>query len=228
MRCWIAIFEAKFRTTLKEIQAQHSVYSFSCLVFLLVLFAGNVVPAGAQESAPHRTLLLISLDGLRPEYILQAEKYRLKLPNLQRLVKDGTHASSVTGVLPTVTYPSHTTIMTGVWPSKHGIVSNTTFDPYALNYGGWYCYSQDIRVPTLWEAAAKGGYSVGSVSWPVSVGGTGVQYLIPEYWRAMTPDDLKLLRAISTPHLFAELQKSEGFYTTNLNDAIPGDWGRTR
>lgn len=228
MRYRTPVFVDKYRTANRTVRAR---YHFCCLlglVLLLVPFASNALLARAQEVPPHRTLLLISIDGLRPEYIFQADRYHLHVPNLQRLVEDGSHASSVTGVLPTVTYPSHTTIMTGVWPVKHGIVSNTTFDPYAVNYGGWYWYSQDIRVPTLWEAAAKAGYSVGSVSWPVSVGAPGVRYLIPEYWRAMTPDDLKLLKAISTPHLFDGLQKSEGFYTTSLYDPVPADWGRTR
>src|ERR1035438_1061183 len=81
-------------------------------------------------------------------------------------------------------YPSHTTIVTGVWPAKHGIYTNTTFDPLGMNFEGWYWYSEDIAVPTLWEAAAKAGMIVGSVSWPVSVGAKGIRYNVPEYWRA--------------------------------------------
>src|SRR6185312_12605025 len=129
---------------------------------------------------------------------------------------------------PTVTYPSHTTMMTGVWPAKHGIYSNETWDPHGVNQGGWYWYSEDIQSPTLWQAAARAGYVVGSVSWPVSVGAAGVRYNIPEYWRAQTPDDLKLLRAISTPGLMREFQKTAGPYTTDLDAVEPGDWERTR
>jgi uncharacterized membrane protein YdcZ (DUF606 family) len=42
---------------------------------------------------------------------------------LQRILREGAHASGVRGVLPTVTYPSHTTIVTGIWPARHGIYS---------------------------------------------------------------------------------------------------------
>ena len=77
------------------------------------------------------------------------------------------------------------------------------------------------------EAAARAGYAVGSVSWPVSVGAPGVAYLIPEYWRAMVPEDLKLIRAISTPGLVAEFQGQLGPWITNLSDALPGDRART-
>ena len=61
------------------------------------------------------------------------------------------------GVIPTVTYPSHTTLVTGVWPAKHGIYANTTFDPLQKNYQGWYWYAEDIHVPTLWDAAREAG-----------------------------------------------------------------------
>src|SRR4051812_19793586 len=142
--------------------------------------------AAAQAQSPHPGLVLISIDGMHPDNILQADKYGLKIPNLRRILRDGAHAKSVRGVLPTVTYPSHTTMLTGVWPDKHGIYNNVTFDPLGKNLTGWYWYSEDIRVPTLWQAAANAGYIVGSVSWPVSAGAPGVRYGIPEYWRAMT------------------------------------------
>jgi predicted AlkP superfamily pyrophosphatase or phosphodiesterase len=195
---------------------------------VLILLFLSFTSAAFGQSKPHHPLIVLSIDGLRPDYVLQADEHGLKIPHLRQLLRDGAHAASVRGVLPTVTYPSHTTMLTGVWPDKHGIYSNETFDPYARNLGGWYWYSEDIRSLTLWKAASEAGYVVGSVSWPVSVGAPGVRYLIPEYWRAMTPDDLKLLRALSTPGLMKELEKSERAYTTDLNDAIPGDWGRTR
>ena len=174
-------------------------------------------------------LLLVSIDGLRPDYVLQADAHGLKIPHLRRILQEGAHASGARGVLPTVTYPSHTTIVTGVWPAKHGIYTNTTFDPLGRNFEGWYWYSEDIAVPTLWEAAAKAGLTVGSVSWPVTVSAKGIRYNVPEYWRTQkSPDDLKLLRALSTPGLVAEIAKDAGPYNVDLDDAIPGDVARTR
>jgi predicted AlkP superfamily pyrophosphatase or phosphodiesterase len=176
-----------------------------------------------------RALVVISIDGMRPDYVLKADEYKLKIPHLRRIWNEGTYASGVRGVLPTVTYPSHTTILTGVWPAKHGIDSNLTFDPLDDNLGGWYWYSEDIKVPTLWEAAAKAGLVTASVSWPVSVGAPGVQYLMPEYWRApKSPDDLKLVRALSTPGLMAKIEKVAGPYVNDLDDAFAGDRQRTR
>ncbi len=140
-------------------------------------------------------LLMISIDGLRPDYVTAADAHGAKIPNLRRFLKEGAFAQGVVGVIPTVTYPSHTTLITGVSPATHGIFANTTFDPLRENQGGWYWYSEDIRVATLWDAAARAGLSTASVQWPVSVGAR-VTWNIPEFWRAGTPDDAKLLRAV--------------------------------
>jgi predicted AlkP superfamily pyrophosphatase or phosphodiesterase len=181
------------------------------------------VPLSAQS------LLLISIDGMRPDYVLKADEHGLKIPNLRRILKDGAHATGVRGVLPTVTYPSHTTILTGVWPVKHKIYSNVVFDPLDLNLAGWMWYAQDIAVPTLWQAASNSGFIVGSVSWPVSVGAQAITFNVPEYWRAskFPGEDLKLLRALSTPGLVAEIEKEVGPYITDLDDAKNGDRQRT-
>ena len=193
-----------------------------CLFFILALILASPWASGSS-------LLLISIDGLRPDYVLQADAHGLKIPHLRRILLEGAHASGARGVLPTVTYPSHTTIVTGVWPAKHGIYTNTTFDPLGMNFEGWYWYSEDIAVPTLWEAAAKAGMIVGSVSWPVSVGALGIRYNVPEYWRApQGADDLKVVRAVSTPGLVAEIAKDAGPYNNDIDDAIPGDLARTR
>ena len=194
---------------------------------MLACIATGLFPLCAQESS-RRALLLISIDGMRPDYVTQAALHGLKIPHLLEMLREGAHASGVRGVLPTVTYPSHTTILTGVWPARHGIYLNTTFDPFDRNLGGWYWYSEDIHAPTLWEAAAHSGLKVGSVSWPVSVGAVGVRYLIPEYWRASTGDDLKLLRALSSPGLLTQLQKQLGPYVMGLEQALAGDRQRTR
>jgi predicted AlkP superfamily pyrophosphatase or phosphodiesterase len=191
-------------------------------MFRLALFL--TLPLSAQS------LLVISIDGMRPDYVLKADEHGLKIPHLRKLLKDGAHATGVRGVLPTVTYPSHTTILTGVYPAKHKIYSNVVFDPLDLNLAGWMWYAEDIAVPTLWQAASKAGLKVGSVSWPVSVAAAGVDYNVPEYWRAskFPGEDLKLLRAISTPGLIAEIEKQAGPYVTDLDAAEQGDRQRTR
>jgi predicted AlkP superfamily pyrophosphatase or phosphodiesterase len=135
---------------------------------------------GEALAAP---LLFISIDGLRPGDVIEAEKRGINIPNLRRFVTEGSYASGVIGNLPTVTYPSHTTLMTGVAPAKHGIVGNTTFDPMQINQTGWYWYAPDIKVPTLWDAARQAGMTTANVHWPVSVDAKSLTWNLPQLWR---------------------------------------------
>jgi predicted AlkP superfamily pyrophosphatase or phosphodiesterase len=196
---------------------------------LLAAFAALPLVASAQKSKP--LVILISIDGMKPEAVLDAASHGLKLPNLTAMMHDGVYASGVTGVLPTLTYPSHTTIMTGVSPAKHGIYSNTTFDPLNKNTIGWYWYTEDIKVPTLWDAAHAAGLKTANVYWPVSVGTSAIHapidFNLSQLWRAGTPDDLKLQRAASTPGLIAELETGAGIAgapDVAAMDAAPGHY----
>lgn len=198
------------------------------LALRVLLVAAVVVLAGAaaaQQPVQTPLLLMISIDGLRPDYVTAADAHGAKIPNLRRFLKEGAFAQGVVGVIPTVTYPSHTTLITGVSPATHGIFANTVFDPLGQNQGGWYWYSEDIRVATLWDAAARAGLSTASVQWPASVGAR-VTWNIPEFWRAGTPEDAKLLRAVSTPGLLAELEPELGPYPRALT--VESDEQRTR
>jgi predicted AlkP superfamily pyrophosphatase or phosphodiesterase len=187
------------------------------LVAVLILAANTQ----AQQQAPP-LLVMISVDGMRPDYITEADVHGAKVPNLRRFLKEGTYAEGVVGVVPTVTYPSHTTLVTGVWPSKHGILANSTFDPLRQNQEGWYWYTEDIRVPTLWDVAGAAGRTTASIQWPVTVG-AHITWNIPEYWRANTPDDAKLLRALSTPGLLEEAGAELGEFRGGTDTSAKGD-----
>jgi predicted AlkP superfamily pyrophosphatase or phosphodiesterase len=136
----------------------------------------------------------------------------LKLPNLRALVRDGAYSTGVHGVLPTLTYPSHMTLLTGASPAHHGIFANTTFDPLNRNSQGWYWYAEDVRVPTLWDAAAAVHLTTANVYWPTSVG-AHIRYNLAQIWRAGTADDLKLQRALSTAGLERDLAATPSGHT---------------
>ncbi|MFM5884942.1 MAG: alkaline phosphatase family protein [Novosphingobium sp.] len=193
------------------------------------LFVSALLACLAATAAQAEPVLMISIDGLRPGDVIEAEQRGLKVPNLRKFLTEGAWASGVKGVLPTVTYPSHTTLLTGASPARHGVVSNTTFDPTQINQSGWYWYASDIKVPTLWQAAATGGYSVANVHWPVSVGASGVTWNLPQIWRTGHDDDAKLVTALATPGLVAALQKATGeTYAPGIDESIAGDENRGR
>jgi len=179
------------------------------------------------QTAQARPVLLISIDGLRPADVLEAKNRGLNLPNLQAFLSRGTYAHDVRGVLPTLTYPSHTTLITGVSPNVHGIGSNLTFDPTNKNQQGWDWYASDIRVPTLWDAAHAAGLTTANVHWPVSVGAQ-IDWNLPQIWRTGLPDDRKLVAALSTPGLLRSLEGTLGPYADGIDESLPGDQNRTR
>ncbi|HEV2991855.1 MAG TPA: ectonucleotide pyrophosphatase/phosphodiesterase, partial [Candidatus Angelobacter sp.] len=189
---------------------------------LILLFFTALAQSQERKSHP---VVLISLDGLRPDFVLNADHYGLKIPNLRLLVQRGSFATGVRGVLPTVTYPSHTTLVTGVSPARHGIEANTTFDPLSRNFEGWYWYAEDIKVPTLWDAASDAGLSVANIHWPVTVGAR-ITYNLPQIWRAGTADDRKLLWSLSTPGLLSALEQKLGPYADGQSESIESDENR--
>src|SRR3546814_5204720 len=80
------------------------------------------VPAFAQpaaaattstaEAVERRPVLVISIDGMRPDAVLDADRHGLKIPVLRSLLAKGSYAQNVKNVNPTVTNPNHTTLMT--------------------------------------------------------------------------------------------------------------------
>ena len=163
---------------------------------LVILLAISASALGLLAAEPARHVVLISIDGMRPASYTSAGP--AKLPTLRALMARGAHARGVVGVLPTVTYPSHTTMITGVPPSVHGIVNNMVLDPESRAAGAWYWYARDIKVPTLPGLLRASGMTAAGVSWPVTVG-MDLDYNAPEHFRSRHPEALSLLRALSTP-----------------------------
>ncbi len=143
---------------------------------LAMLLAGAGVASGHAADKAH--LLVISIDGLRPDYVTEADQHGLKIPTLRKFLVEGVYAEGVIGVLPTVTYPSHTTLMTGVWPIEHGVFANQKFNPFAAGKEQITEVST-IKVKTLWEAAHAADYTVASVGWPVTTGAAFIDWLLP-------------------------------------------------
>ena len=106
---------------------------------LTALLAGSVFAA--------QPLVVISVDGLDNRYLAEADQRGLKIPTLRKLMREGQYSQGVIGVVPTITWPSHTTILTGVDPVVHGILSN--WRPPGDRY---LDYAQ-IRSPNLIGAA---------------------------------------------------------------------------
>jgi predicted AlkP superfamily pyrophosphatase or phosphodiesterase len=167
---------------------RRSIFVFVCALSILSL---------AEAQSPEPRVIMISIDGMMPSAYTSPET-EAQTPNLRRLAQRGVWADGVIGVLPTVTYPSHTTLITGVDPSVHGIYDNQIFDPQNKSNGVWFSYARSIKVPTLPMAARARGLRAAAVTWPVTIG-MDLDYLAPEYLGSRHEESLNMLRTLSVP-----------------------------
>ncbi|MGA8144110.1 MAG: ectonucleotide pyrophosphatase/phosphodiesterase [Candidatus Acidiferrales bacterium] len=188
------------------------------LFFFLTLIAAATIAVRPHSAASHPSsrqspalgsiqhVIVVTIDGMKPQTYTEPDAHGLKVPTLREIVRTGASSDGVQPVMPSVTYPSHTTMMTGVNPGTHAIFTNPEWDPLGKNEKGWRWYEEDIRVPTLWQLAHDRGLRTALIHWPVTVGAQA-DILVPEYWRAMIPEDLKLLRALSTRGILDDVAK---------------------
>jgi len=173
------------------------------IIAFIAIFLVTLGGISAQENH----VVLISVDGLRPEFYLDP---LWNMVNVRQGMAKGAYAEGVRGSFPTVTYPSHTTIISGVLPAKHGIYYNTPVEPLGIS-GKWFWYYKDIKVPTLWTAAKAAGLTTAGVSWPVTVGAP-IDYNLPEYvilpqGKGEKKDEIKAMLLESNPkELVQEVQ----------------------
>ncbi len=115
------------------------------LPFLVVIWFALPMNSFAADK-PH--ILVISLDGMGSSYLKRADEYHLKIPTLRKFLSEGVYAQGMTCVVPTMTYPSHTTMMTGVWPIENGVYNNQKFDPTGSLHGEAITEANTIKVKT--------------------------------------------------------------------------------
>jgi len=140
----------------------------AALFCLLLLGACQTAPQKPSQVHAYSPLILISLDGFRADYI-----DRGITPNLARLAREGVHAKSMRSSFPTLTFPNHYTLVTGLYPDHHGMVHNTMHDAEL----DWFTLSnkeagRDRRWwdggEPLWVTADKQGLRTATMFWPGS------------------------------------------------------------
>ncbi|ODO12132.1 hypothetical protein I350_00918 [Cryptococcus amylolentus CBS 6273] len=129
-------------------------YLLSLLPTLIIL---NLIFSRSISSSPrhptlsngthayHPTTLLISLDGFRPPYF---SSHADLLPNLHALASHpaGLRAESMQPVFPSLTFPNHWALMTGLYPEEHGIIANDFWDPdFKGGKGGQFVYTDESK-----------------------------------------------------------------------------------
>ncbi|RDU35748.1 alkaline phosphatase family protein [Neobacillus piezotolerans] len=102
----------------------------------------------------------------------------LKLPNFQTFMNGSSYCTNVETIYPSVTYPCHTSIITGNYPNRHRVVNNTFIQP-GRQSPDWYWHRQAINGTTLYDEAKKAGMETASLLWPVTARAK-IDYNMPE------------------------------------------------
>ena len=119
-------------------------------------------------------LIIISFDAVSSHDI---EKLK-ELDNFKYLIDNGSLITNVESVYPTLTYPAHATIMTGMYPKNHGIINNT-LNKFSDVNPNWYWYRKYIKTNTLYDLASEKGLTTAALLWPVT-GRSKINYNLTE------------------------------------------------
>jgi predicted AlkP superfamily pyrophosphatase or phosphodiesterase len=138
-----------------------------CITLALALVAGAVAP-GAQRQNVSPILILISIDGFRADYLA-----RFHPPVLSHLAADGVRSEGLIPQFPSKTFPNHYTLVTGLRPAHHGIVSNTMVAP---DIPGRFSMSNHEAVSDprwwggepMWNTVERQGLVAAAMFWPGS------------------------------------------------------------
>lgn len=154
------------------------------LLIILLLLAGCASTPKVAAPAGPPPLILISVDGLRPDYL-----DRGVTPNIRALAAAGVRAEAMRPSFPSLTFPNHYTLVTGKRPDNHGIVNNNMIDPaiegkpFALSNRAavedrrWWDQAEPV-----WVTAEKAGVRTATMFWPGSeaaIGGVRPTHWLP-------------------------------------------------
>ncbi|XP_008295993.1 bis(5'-adenosyl)-triphosphatase enpp4 [Stegastes partitus] len=134
------------------------------LGFLCGVSAAATDNVTAQQGPP--SLLLVSFDGFRADYL-----QRFPMPNLKLLYSQGVLVEQLTNVFVTKTFPNHYSLVTGLYAESHGIMASSMYDPVTQKYFRinndtdpmWWSEAQP-----LWITALDSGYKTAAMMWPGS------------------------------------------------------------
>jgi len=150
---------------------------FRTHVLRLVILLIFVLPMDSVAQSNH--VILITVDGLAAYHLSDQS---LEIPNLRDLINQGVMAESSETVFPSVTHPSHTTLVTGKLPIEHGVLNNNmrnrvTGETYHVTNK---TRAESVKVPTLFDVAKKHGLTTAAFFWPETKSDPSIDFNMPE------------------------------------------------
>ncbi len=185
---------------------------FLAITALLILMPGK--ESLALDPPSDRIVVLLSVDGLAHYYF---DDPKAEMPNIRKLASEGARAEKMKASLPTVTWPNHTTLVTGVHPARHGVLGNNVFDraknePLQLIVDPVLDKVEIVTSPTIYDLAHQAGLKTAAILWPATRSAPTIHWCLPE---VSTPE---LIEAHTTPGLLKE------FDDVGIPHALNSEW----
>jgi predicted AlkP superfamily pyrophosphatase or phosphodiesterase len=152
-----------------------------CLLSFILFAACSHSVVGA-EPRNDRCVILISVDGLANFYL---DDPLADIPTIRRLAAEGARADGIVCSFPTVTWPNHTTLVTGVGPGKHGVLGNNYLDrasatKIALIPDPLFDKDEIVKVPTIYDVAHRAGLVTAGIVWPATRNARTLDWTVPD------------------------------------------------
>src|SRR5215468_546096 len=117
--------------------------------------------------SPH--VVLITINGLRSDFVVSAESQHLNIPTIQSLLSKGSYAVGIESVFPSQTIPAHASMITGSLPADHGVTSDYSFDQEnPAQSKGLYRSAKVIKTDTILELARRMNLVTAAVGFPLT------------------------------------------------------------
>jgi predicted AlkP superfamily pyrophosphatase or phosphodiesterase len=201
---------------------------FALVVFsFLALF--SLRAAQSPERAP--IVILISVDGLAA---FNFDDPKADVPTLRWMAENGARAEGMETSFPSVTWTTHTTLVTGVYAGRHGVVANAFYDraqnkKVPLIMDAHFDKEEIVKVPTIYDVAHRAGLKTAGVNWPASRNARHLNWQMPDV------GDQALYEKSSTPSLLAEvkargipIEKQSEWAKSGMAGKPMRDWMYTR
>ncbi len=175
--------------------------------FTAIAFIASVGTTYSAAVVDDRVVVIVSIDGLAAFHLKDPE---VKIPTIRGLMKEGAVADRMKASLPTLTWPNHTTLVTGVTPRQHGVMGNAYWDRQKekvikLLPDPIFDKEEIVKAPTIYDVAYAAGLKTAGINWPASRGAKTLHWATPDvqfqtlYEKYTTPSLLKEFSAIGVP-----------------------------
>ncbi|ADU32038.1 alkaline phosphatase family protein [Evansella cellulosilytica] len=150
-------------------------------------------------------IVIVSIDGMAQFYL---DEGKVDLPNIQALIEKGTVAKGMKSIFPTATWAIHTSLVTGCYPKKHGVLGNWVIDRTVPRVGEHFgdktwTKEESVLKKTFYDVAKEKDWTTASICWPKTKLAPTIDHNIPEFY------EQELFELFSSEQLWKELKAKQ-------------------